>query len=69
MGTDTARGRRGIIGVWLTNRLPRRLAARPKNLRETAVDLMEHAALLIEKSVDLERRILAPDTPKTTKKS
>ena len=40
-----------------------------EKLRETAVDLMEHAALLIEKSADLERRILARDRPKTSKKS
>lgn len=35
-----------------------------EELRETAVDLMEHAALLIAKSVDLEKRILARDVPK-----
>jgi hypothetical protein len=40
-----------------------------EKLRETAVDLMEHAALRIEKSADLERRILARDRPKTSKKS
>jgi hypothetical protein len=39
-----------------------------EKLRKTAVDLMEHAALLIEKSPDLEKRILARDKPKTTLK-
>jgi hypothetical protein len=32
-----------------------------EELRETAVDLMEHAALLLAKSSDLERRILVRD--------
>jgi hypothetical protein len=37
-----------------------------EKLRETAVDLMEHASLLIERSADLERRILAREKLKKT---
>jgi hypothetical protein len=39
-----------------------------EKLRETDVDLIEHAALLISKSADLEKRILARDEPKPQKK-
>jgi hypothetical protein len=39
-----------------------------EKLRETAVDLMKHAAILIEKSVDLEKRILGRDHPKPSRK-
>ncbi|HEY4904246.1 MAG TPA: hypothetical protein VIH89_12290 [Candidatus Sulfotelmatobacter sp.] len=38
-----------------------------EKLREAAVDLMDHAALLITKSVELERRILDRDKPKPKK--
>jgi hypothetical protein len=37
-----------------------------EKLRETAVDLMEHAALLINKSADLEKLIQARNKPKTS---
>jgi hypothetical protein len=33
-----------------------------QKLRETAVDLMEHAALLIAKSAEFEKRIVARDS-------
>ena len=39
-------------------------AAKPEKLRETATDLMEHAALLITKSVELERLIAGKNKPK-----
>jgi hypothetical protein len=39
-----------------------------EKLRETAVDLMDHAALLITQSVELEKRILARDKAKPGKK-
>jgi hypothetical protein len=39
-------------------------AAKPEKLRETATDLMEHAALLITKSVELEKLIAGKDKPK-----
>jgi hypothetical protein len=35
------------------------LRSEAEKLRETAVDLMEHAAVLIARSVDLEKRILS----------
>jgi hypothetical protein len=35
-----------------------------EKLRETAIDLMDHAVLLIGKSVELEKRILDRDRPK-----
>jgi hypothetical protein len=38
-----------------------------EQLRETATDLMEHAALLISKSVEFEKLILARGTPKPKK--
>jgi hypothetical protein len=37
-------------------------------LRETATDLMEHAALLITKSVELEKLIAGRDKPKKISK-
>ena len=39
-----------------------------EKLRETAIDLMDHAALLIAKSVELEKRILNRDNSKPSKK-
>jgi hypothetical protein len=42
---------------------PEQLRREAEELRETAVDLMEHAALLIAKSAELERRIIARDKP------
>jgi hypothetical protein len=39
-----------------------------EKLRETAVDLMDHAGLLIAQSVELEKRILARDKAKPGKK-
>ena len=38
-----------------------------EKLRETAIDLMDHAAMLITKSVQLEKRILDRDKPKPKK--
>jgi hypothetical protein len=38
-------------------------------LRETAVDLMEHAARLIAQSAELEKQILARGKPKAENKS
>jgi hypothetical protein len=39
-----------------------------EKLRETATDLMEHAALLISKSAEFEKRILALSNQKAPKK-
>jgi hypothetical protein len=39
-----------------------------ENLRETAADLMEHAALLITKSVELEKVIAGRDKPQKISK-
>lgn len=38
-----------------------------EKLRETAVDLMEHAALLIAQSVELEKRIMERGNVKANK--
>ncbi len=40
------------------------LRGEAEKLRETATELMEYAALLIGKSVELEKAILARDIPK-----
>jgi len=39
-----------------------------EKLRDIAVELMEHAATLIAKSAELEKRILDRDKPKPSKK-
>jgi hypothetical protein len=57
----------------MMNRVPdkstsEQLRREAEKLRETAVDLMEHAALLIAQSAELEKRILARKKPKANKK-
>jgi len=57
------------LAVWENRCVPNnpiseQLRREAEKLRETATDLLEHAALLIAKSVELERRIMARDIPK-----
>jgi predicted HTH domain antitoxin len=42
----------------------KKLRREAEKLRETAIDLMEHAALVIAQSVELEKRILEQDNVK-----
>ena len=39
-----------------------------EKLRETAIDLMDHAAILIAKSVELEKRVSERDHPNPRRK-
>jgi hypothetical protein len=55
--------------LWHDNFVPQKptseeIRREAEKLRETAVDLMDHAMLLISKSVELEKRILDRDKPK-----
>jgi predicted HTH domain antitoxin len=54
-------------GVMPDKPISEQLRREAEKLREAAVDLMDHAALLLTKSVELERRILDRDKPKPKK--
>jgi hypothetical protein len=42
----------------------KRLRRESQELRETAIDMMEHAALLISKSVELDKLIVKGEQPR-----
>jgi len=47
-----------MVGMEDNEGVSKRLRRESEELRETAVDLMEHAALLIAKSVELDQQII-----------